>query len=275
MAFYDAGDAAIFYEITGRGKPLILLHGYALNSLMWAFQLPTLAEKYQAITIDLRGFGQSSCGKSWSGNVMAKDIAGLIEYLDLKDCVILGFSLSGPVAFRLAYNFPDRISRLAMVSSILPSAGKPREATQGLAQKRELDLLTIHGVDGWAEKVGLRSGPLVANMFTRNPEAKELWEKMLNRHNPDFLRCMMTARTGTQPSENWRDKLPDINQPTLIIAGAQDDRFLDASRYLQRHIPKARLEIINGAGHMVNLEKPNEFSRILLEFLEGTIDPPE
>jgi len=268
MAFYDAGDAAIFYEITGRGKPLILLHGYALNSLMWQFQLPALSEKRQVITVDLRGFGQSSCGKSWSGNIMAKDVAGIVGELDLRDCAILGFSLSGPVAFRLAYNYPDRISRLVMASSILPSAGKPREATQNLAQKRELDLLTIHGVEDWAEKVGLRSGPLVANMFARNPEAKMLWARMLKRHNPDFLRCMMTARAATQPSENWRDKLSAINRPTLIIAGAQDERFLDASRYLQRHIPKAKLEIISGAGHMVNLEKPNEFSRILLEFLD-------
>jgi len=267
MAFYDAGDAAIFYEITGRGKPLILLHGYALNGLMWQFQIPALSEKYEVITVDLRGFGQSSCGKGWSGNIMADDIAGLLENLNLKDCAIAGFSLSGPVAFRLAFNYPDRISRLVMVSSILPSAGLPRQKTQSLAQKRELDLLIIHGVEGWANKVGLRSGPMVANMFIRNPEVKDLWDKILKRHNPDFLRCMMAARSNTRPSENWRDKLSDISQPTLIVAGAQDDRFLDASRYLQRLIPNARLEIISGAGHMVNLEKPNEFNRTLLDFL--------
>jgi pimeloyl-ACP methyl ester carboxylesterase len=267
MAFYDAGDAAIFYEITGRGKPLILLHGYALNSLMWYFQIPTLAEKYQVIAVDLRGFGQSSCGRNWSGNIMADDISGLLKSLDLSDCTIVGFSLSGPVAFRMAYNFPDRISRLVMVSSILPSSGQPRQKTQSLAQKRELDLLIMHGVEGWANKVGLRSGPMVANMFIRNPEVKDVWEKILQRHNPDFLRCMMEARDQTQPSENWRDRLADINQPTLVIAGAQDERFLDASRYLQRHIPNAKLEIISGAGHMVNLEKPDEFNLVLMEFL--------
>jgi len=267
MAFYDAGDAAIFYKITGRGKPLILLHGYALNSLMWQFQVPRLSKKNRVLSVDLRGFGQSSCGKGWSGNIMADDIAGLLENLDLKDCAIVGFSLSGPVAFRLAYNFPDRVSRLVMVSSILPSAGQPRQKTESLTQKRELDLLTIHGVEGWADKVGLRSGPMVDNMFTRNPEAEDLWGKILQRHNPDFLRCMMAARAQTHPSENWRAKLSEISQPTLIIVGAQDERFLDASRYLQRHVATAKLEIISGAGHMVNLERPDEFSQVLLRFL--------
>ena len=269
MPFYDADDAAIYYEITGDGPPVMFFHGYALNSLMWEFQKPAVTAKFRMITVDLRGFGQSSCSRRWSGNIMADDISGLIESLDLRDLTVVGFSMSGPVAFRLALAHPERIKKLVMVSSILPSSGRPRKNSQNLAQKRELDILTLQGVNAWAEKVGLKEGPMVGNIFKRNPASKELWDKMLNRHNPDFLRCMMQARENTSPSENWRYRLKEVVQPTLIVAGAQDDRFLDASRYMHREIPNARLAIIHGAGHMVNLEKPEEFNQALMGFLEG------
>ena len=115
--------------------------------------------------------------------------------------------------------------------------------------------------------MGLRDGPLIGNTFRRNPDAKPVWETMLARHNPDYLRCMMEARS--QPAEpiDWRAKLADIGQPTMVIAGAQDARFIDASRQLAKTIPNAELEVISGAGHMVNLERPDEFNRVLLAFL--------
>ncbi len=267
MAFYDADDAAIYYEQTGDGKPVLLMHGYALNSLMWKYQQQAISENFRMITVDLRGFGQSSCGGKWSGNIMADDISGLINELDIEEATIVGFSMSGPAAFRLALKHPDRIAKLVMVSSILPSAGRPRETKEAKSHKKELDILTLRGVDAWADAMGIRKGPLVGNIFKRNPDSRETWEKMLSRHNPDFLRCMMEARQASNPSENWRARLAEVTQPTLIIAGAQDERFIDASSYMERQIPNARLEIISGAGHMVNLEKPDEFNAALLSFL--------
>ena len=65
MPFYDAEDAAIYYETDGEGSPLILLHGYALNGTMWEFQRPVFSKSHAVITVDLRGFGQSSCGVSF------------------------------------------------------------------------------------------------------------------------------------------------------------------------------------------------------------------
>jgi len=268
MPFYDTDDAAIYYEQTGEGKSVIIMHGYALNSLMWEFQKQAISNQFKMITVDLRGFGQSSCGGRWSGNIMAEDISGLIETLDINDSAIVGFSMSGPAAFRLALRHPNRISKLVMVSSILPSAGRPREQKESRAQQKELDILTLRGVGAWADAMGIRKGPLVGNIFKRNPASREVWEKMISRHNPDYLRCMMEARQASRPSENWRERLAGVTQPTLIIAGAQDKRFIDASRYMSRQIPDCRLEIISGAGHMVNLEKPDEFNEILMSFLK-------
>jgi len=260
MPFYDAGDAAIYYEITGAGRPhlgpnaaLILLHGYALNTLMWHYQVPEFARSYQVITVDLRGLGRSSCGKSWSGQVMADDVAGLLRELNLRDCAVIGFSMGGPVAMILAIEHADRISKLILASSPLPSAGRPRNKAESKALLGELETLTLHGVDKWADMIGLKAGPI--------------WGQMIALHNPDYLRCLMTFRAAAVSNVDWRARLPQITQPTLVIAGAQDAGFIDASRYLHRHIPGSKLSIISGAGHMVNLEKPAEFNAAVLEFL--------
>ena len=267
MPFYDADDAAIYYEIEGDGSPLVLLHGYALNGIMWEPQRPRLANNNTVITVDLRGFGKSSCGKNWSGAIMAEDVKRLIGSLNLEDATILGFSMSGPVAFRVALEMPGVVSRLIMVSSILPSSGRPKAVKEAEFQRKERDILRLRGPQAWAEGMGLWKGPLVDNIFKRNPDARPIWERMIAGHNPDFLLCMMTARDETPSRINWRARLGEIAVPTLIVAGAQDSGFIDSAHYLNRNIANSELEVINGAGHMVNLEAPGEFNNVIAGFL--------
>lgn len=268
MPFYDADDAAIYYEIHGQGPPLVLLHGYALNGVMWEFQKPVFSKTHTVITVDLRGFGQSSCGKSWSDSIMAEDIIGMIRSLNLSDVAILGFSMSGPVAFQVACEIPDVVTKLIMVSSILPSSARPKARKETELQQQEQNILRLRGVNTWAAEIGLLNGPLVDNIFRRNQESRSLWERMISGHNPDYLLCMMTARQATPSPVNWRARLNQIKQPTLIVAGAQDSQFSDSARYLSRNIINSKLEIISGAGHMVNLEAPEEFNRVISVFLK-------
>ncbi|UCC80912.1 MAG: alpha/beta hydrolase [Candidatus Zixiibacteriota bacterium] len=267
MPFYDAGDAAIFYEIHGNGPPLILLHGYALNSVMWELNVPVLSGHFKVITVDLRGFGQSSCGKEWSGSAMADDVIGLIRELELEDVTVTGFSLSGGSAVRTAYELPYVVIKMVLVSSILPSRGKPRPKKEEEYQAKEESILRLRGVEAWADAIGLRKGKLVDNIFKRNPDARPVWDKIIARHNPDYLLQMMQARKTSQSLIDWRSKLKDIKQKTLLVFGAQDKQFIDGAYHLDMAMPDTRLIIIKGAGHMVNLEKPEEFNNKIIEFL--------
>ncbi len=267
MPFFDADDAAIYYEIEGEGDPLILLHGYALNGIMWQYQRAEMAKYNRLIVVDLRGFGRSSCGKDWSGSTMAEDLIGLIDSLGLRDAAVLGFSMSGPVAFRIALELPEKISKLILVSSILPLSGRPKAKKEAEFQQKESDILRLRGPEAWAEAMGLWKGPLVDNIFKRNPDARPIWERMIARHNPDYLLCMMKARDNTLSSVNWRARLGEIRIPTLIVVGALDSGFLDSARYLNRNISDSKLEIVGNAGHMVNLEAPQDFNRMIVRFL--------
>jgi len=265
MPFYDAGDAAIYYEINGEGPPLILLHGYALNGLMWEFQVPVLSEHFTVIAVDLRGFGKSSCGKEWSGSAMAGDVIGLIKELKLKDVAVTGFSLSGGSAVRTAIELPGIVTKLILVSSILPSR-KPRPQKEEEYQTKEENILRLRGVEAWADAIGMRKGKLVDNIFKRNPDARRVWDRIIARHNPDFLLQMMAARRNTQSLVDWRSRLKEIKQKSLLVFGAQDRQFIDGAYHLDMEIQDTKLVIISGAGHMVNLEKPEEFNGKLLEF---------
>jgi pimeloyl-ACP methyl ester carboxylesterase len=267
MPFYDAGDAAIFYEIHGDGPPLILLHGYALNSIMWEFQVPMFSKQFKVITVDLRGFGKSSCGKEWSGSAMAADVIGLINKLKLKDVTLAGFSLSGGSAVRTAIELPNVVTKLILVSSILPSRGAPRPQKEEEYQAKEENILRLRGVEAWADAIGMRKGKLVDNIFKRNPEVHPVWNRIIERHNPDFLFQMMAARRNTQSLVDWRSRLKEIKQKTLLVFGAQDRQFLDGAYHLDMKIQDTKLVIISGAGHMVNLEKPEEFNEAVLKFM--------
>ncbi len=271
MPFYDAGDAAICYEEIGQGRPLILMHGYALNSVMWDMQIPKFAESFRVINIDLRGFGKSSCGANWSGSVMAADVSGLIRSLKIENVALIGFSMSGPVAFRVALENPKIIRQLIMVSTILPSAGRPKSANEIMSQRKELEILRSKGIQGWAETSGLWSGPLVNDMFNRNPDIKPLWEKLIARHNFDYLINMMTARLSSAPSANWRSRLGEIVQETLVIMGEADRRFIDGGRSLAEKIANSEFKIIEDAGHMVNLEAPETFNSIILNYIKSIL----
>lgn len=268
MPFYDAGDAAIFYEINGDGPPLIMLHGYGLNSIMWEFQVPILSRYFRVITVDLRGFGQSSCGKQWSGSAMADDVIGIIKDLELEDVTVAGFSLSGGSAVRTAYEMPDIVTRMILISSILPTRGRPRTKNEEEYQSREMETLKSRGVQEWADKFGLTEGRLVENIFERNPDARPIWDRIIDRHNPDYLLQMMEARKNTESNVDWRSRLKEIKQKTLLIFGAEDKRFIDGAYHLDMAIPDTRLIIIKSAGHMVNLEKPAEFNNKVVEFLK-------
>jgi pimeloyl-ACP methyl ester carboxylesterase len=125
---------------------------------------------------------------------MAGDVIGLIKELKLKNVTVTGFSLSGGSAVRTAIELPEVVKNLILVSSILPSRGKPRPKKEEQYQAKEENILRLRGVEAWADTIGMRKGKLVDNIFKRNPDARPVWDRIIARHNPDFLLQMMAAR---------------------------------------------------------------------------------
>ena len=111
-------DIDMYYELTGEGDPLLLIHGLGSSTRDWEEQVPVLSQKYKVITIDLRGHGQTDKPKGpYSMRMFAEDIAELLKNLGINSIHILGISLGGSVAFQLTVDYPDLVKSLIVVNT--------------------------------------------------------------------------------------------------------------------------------------------------------------
>lgn len=266
MSYLQLSDIELYYEQHGRGPNLVLLHGFSLNSLMWEPYRELLENRFRVILVDLRGFGKSGAGDRWSHEVMAEDLWQLLNHLEIHKAGLLGFSMSGPTAMRLAIDHPDLVTALILVSSILPLAGgRPNKQEHG---ETTLDIATLEreGIEAWAKNTGIFNGVVVGPLFERNPEIKPLWQRIISRNEAENLAAVLKLKMGNKPL-NWRPRLGEIKAPTLIVAGERDQSFADASRSLSRRISNSKLMIMKDSGHMLTLEHPERFAGVLVDFL--------
>jgi len=111
-------EIEMYYEVTGEGESLLLIHGLGSSTRDWEFQVPVFSQKYQVITIDLRGHGKSDKPKGpYSMQMFAGDIAELLKKLGIKSTHVLGISLGGGIAFQFALDYPNLVKSLMIVNA--------------------------------------------------------------------------------------------------------------------------------------------------------------
>ena len=245
----------------------MLLHGFSLNSLMWEPHREFFEDRYRVTLIDLRGFGKSGVGDRWSHEVMAEDVWRLLNHLEIDKTALLGFSMSGPTAMRLAIDHPGLVTVLILVSSILPLVEKRPSERQKNETALEIAILQGQGIGAWAKNTGIFDGVIMGSLFERNPDLRPLWERIIRRNEAKNLATVLELKTQNKPL-NWRSLLGAIEAPTLTVAGERDHSFVDASRNLSRRIPNSKLMILKDSGHMLTLEDPKRFADILADFFD-------
>ena len=267
MPHFQLSDIKLYYEQYGSGANLVLLHGFSLNSLMWEPHREFFEDRYRVTLIDLRGFGKSGVGDRWSHEVMAEDVWRLLNHLEIDKTALLGFSMSGPTAMRLAIDHPGLVTVLILVSSILPLVEKRPSERQKNETALEIAILQGQGIGAWAKNTGIFDGVIMGSLFERNPDLRPLWERIIRRNEAKNLAMVLELKTQNKPL-NWRSLLGAIEAPTLIVAGERDHSFVDASRNLSRRIPNSKLMIMKDSGHMLTLEDPKRFADILADFFD-------
>ena len=246
-----------YYEITGNGVPLVLIHGLGSSCQDWELQVDSFARYYQVITIDLRGHGRSGKPQGpYSIPLFARDTAGLLNELNCTPAHILGISLGGMVAFQLAIDFPNVTRSLIIVNS-----------TPDLIPKTLKDHLGIWQRFLIVRFMGLRRlGEVLGDRFFPDPEQSVLRnifiERWAENNKPAYMEAMK-AVVGWSVLE----RLGEITAPTLVI-GADGDYFSTAEKEMYvKLIPNARLEIVKDARHALPAEKPEIFNAIVQKFL--------
>ncbi|MBX9929714.1 MAG: alpha/beta hydrolase [Gemmatimonadaceae bacterium] len=254
-----AAGIAMGCDDVGSGLPVVLLHGFPHHRALWASQLNGLAAPVRTIAPDLRGFGESESSGPTSMDRYADDIAALCDQLGLDKIVLGGLSMGGYIAFAFWRRHRARVRALVLCDT---RAGADSEA--GRATRDELIALAER--DGSAA-VADRMLPGMLGRTTRekHPDLVESMREMMVRAPVAGVTAALAAlrdRPDSTPT------LSTIDVPTLIICGDEDVLTPVAeSRAMHHAISGSHLELLAGAGHVSNVERPAAFNHVLSEFL--------
>lgn len=261
MPHADCNGQQLYYEIHGEGEPLLCVMGLAVDSLGWALQVPAWSQRYRTIVFDNRDVGQSSYAEGdYEVADMAADTLALADALGLESFHLVGLSMGGAIAQRLALVAPERVRTLTLC------------VTFGGGGRWARDQARL-----WAKRAALESTEDAIDELLLLCLSEATYE------NPDFVafvRAAMLQNPHPQRPEGFlrqllatsrhevRDRLGELSLPVHVI-GAEHDLLLPVwkSRELAELIAGAHLTVLEGAAHGVNLERAEEFNASVLDFL--------
>lgn len=268
MARLQVGDLAIAVSEAGDGPPVVLLHGMACGKRMWFHQVAALRSRFRVIAYDQRGHGQTDApavAAAYSAALLARDLVGVLDALELERAAIVGFSLGGGPALALAASKPERVSRLVLADV---GAGADDPLKVEWMVQRWVTLIEQGALDELVCDM-LRSE--LFKIYARRSVRRRDHMAALIRATPvDGLRFTLSEVLAKRKSLfRLTDLLKSVQAPTLVVVGRQDYVCGKAARLLVQTIPNASLKIIENSGHMTPLEQPAAFNVAVLEFLAG------
>jgi len=249
MPMLDRDGVKIHYEVTGEGPALLLTHGYSATGEMWQGQLATLSPHFKVITWDMRGHGASDYPQdqaAYSEEATVADMAALLDAVGAEQAIIGALSLGGYMSLAFHRAHPKRTRALLIIDT-------------GPGYKND------QARDGWNANAIRRAERLEADGLGDLSKASA--EVRQARHRDATGLARAARGMLTQRDARVIESLPGVGVPSVVIVGAQDTPFLAASDYMAAKIPGAKKIVIEGAGHSVNIDKPEAFNAALMSFL--------
>lgn len=258
MPYIEVDGAQLYYEESGQGMPLVLLHGLGETSEFWEFQTPVFSQHYRVIAIELPGFGRSvHRGNSHSIKGMAQNVWDALGRLEVKEFCLVGHSMGGAVAQQLALDHPQAVAKLVLTNTV--PAFRPMTFRQHF--------------EVWYRQLVMRLlGPVrLAHIGA---------QRMFPHDHQQALRAKSEARGMRNNGRNYLnalraltqwsvlDRLREFTMPVLVLA-AEHDYFSREDMLLFAHgLPKGRFHLFPGTHHAMAMEVPEEFNRVVLKFLD-------
>ena len=254
--------------ISGRGDPILLLHGFSGDKSTWDQLRRALQPTHSVIALDVLGHGASDKPANVAAYRMdriASDIVNLLDQLDLDDAHLLGYSMGGRLALFMALRYPERFKSLILESASPGLASKSERYARRQSDGALADRIGAEGimwfVDYW-ERL-----PLWATQRRLSVDILELQRQQRLRNIAlGLANSLRGMGVGAQP--NLWPQLPSLELPTLLIAGECDRKFRQINREMLQLLPRAQKAIIAGAGHNTNLESTDDFAHVVRSFLD-------
>lgn len=266
--FVTIDQAKLYYELAGAGAPVVMIHAGVADSRQWNNQFAYFAHSKRVVRYDMRGYGKSEPVEGEFSHL--RDFVALLDTLGIQEpLVMIGCSMGGGLAMDFALAYPSRVKALVMVGSApsglsldVPTPAQFAEAEQAF-EAGDLDLVAEIETQIWFDGMGrtpdqvdpaMRNLLYEMNRLALSHEAQGLGKRLPNTETPA---C---------------DLLKNLAIPVLIVVGAHDTPFiLAAADYMAEKIKFAHKITINDAAHLPNMDQPEEFQRVVEEFLASSL----
>jgi non-heme chloroperoxidase len=270
VARENSGNIELYYEDRGSGQPVVLIHGYPLNGASWEKQVPVLLDGgYRVITYDRRGFGKSSQpAEGYNYNTFSEDLRQLVTYLELKDVILVGFSMGGGEIARYFGRFGSQgVSKAVIMGGVPPFLRKTDDNPEGVDPAVFTGIQKAVAADRYAFFT-----EFFKNFYnTDQLRGKRVSDEVVRASWNLAAAASAIASEACVPSwqEDFRQDLTRVDVPTLVIHGDQDRIVpLEASgQRTAKLIKGARLEVIKGGPHCITWTHAEEVNAALMSFL--------
>ena len=252
----------LFYRESGEGDPILWIMGLGNDHRGWAYQVPAFRDRFRCVTYDNRDAGQSQLATGqYAVADLAEDAVGLLDALDIERAHVVGFSMGGAQAQELAIRHPERVQRLVLASTYTSRDPRGSAMFRGQAflrerlSREEYERVTLPWVYTHLDyqRPGFVDGTIEAILSNAHPQPVEAYARQVEA-------------TISFDSE---ERLGEIQAPTLLLFGEDDILTpLRFARALEAGIAGATLRLVEGAGHGLPWSHPEEFNRIVGEFLD-------
>jgi pimeloyl-ACP methyl ester carboxylesterase len=250
MAYVDRDGVKIYYEAAGQGFPVLLSHGYSSTTRAWQGQVDALKDRYQVITWDMRGHGQTDSPEDpaqYSEDATVEDMAAVLRAAGASQAVVGGLSLGGYASLAFYLKYPEMV-RALMLFDTGPGYRNPqaRAAWNETSEQRARDFEAkgLEALGGGAE--------IRISQHRSAPGLAKAARGILAQFDSRVI-----------------ESLENIKVPTLVLVGAKDQPFLAATDYMANKIPHATKVVIPDAGHAANLHQPEAFNAAVKAFLKS------
>ncbi len=276
MPFVKVDNVKINYHVFGEGKPLVLISGLGTDHKTWFFQIPIFKDYFKVIVFDNRGMGKSTGSiKPYTTDLMAEDTKKLIDHLKIDKTHVLGSSMGGMIAQKLAINYPDNVDKLVLCST----SAKPGDNLREILKEGLKDIINYEGHDDIFDvKPRIRIVRRILGFFLTQVfsdefihENKKLINELIEDYvsNPRYYETFVKQVRAIHRHNTLKD-ISKIKSETLVFTGSDDKLLPDTSSdILKKGISNAKLVKLKSANHGMHYENAEEFNRIVLDFLKS------
>ena len=259
---------SLYYEETGSGTAMIFVHEFAGDYRSWEPQVRHFSRRYRVIAFNARGYPPSSVPEdvsAYSQNRAADDIQSVLDHLNIDRAHVVGLSMGGFATLHFGFRHPERALSLCVAGCGYGAEPGQRELFQAESEA-VAEFIKNKGMVAFSEKYAY--GPTRVQYENKDPRGFAVFKKMLSEHSElGSVNTMLGCQRKRPSLYDLVGQMKALTVPTLVLTGDEDWPCLTPGILMKQNIPGAALAVMTNCGHGINLEDPDEFNRLVGNFI--------